>query len=213
MPVQPRAAILRARAPEAPGEFEFTSTTTLLGVGPLATRSGSKDAAASLPPRSATVERNFRWTTTCSNASGSATSSKASSASSAARRLTSRACVRSAQTKMTIPRRATVNGVPCDIVCTGRFYDFFEQRNSRWAIVLRQPIYEKDRLDPIPPEAAPQLGEALLAQFPEEYRHLAHAQTRLGYAVKRDMPGLKGPEVRALYAKGRAWLANGAIGG
>jgi len=24
--------------------------------------------------------------------------------------------------------------------------------------------------------------------------------------VKRDMPGLKGPEVQALYAKGRAWL-------
>jgi hypothetical protein len=24
--------------------------------------------------------------------------------------------------------------------------------------------------------------------------------------VKPDMPGLKGPEVEALYAKGRAWL-------
>ncbi len=117
------------------------------------------------------------------------------------------------QTKMTISQRATVDGVPCDIVCTGRFYDFFEQRSARWAIVLRQPIYEKDRLDPIPPAAAPPLDEALLAQFPEGYRHLAYAQTRIGYAVKRDMPGLKGPEVRALYAKGRAWLAGDAIGG
>jgi hypothetical protein len=25
--------------------------------------------------------------------------------------------------------------------------------------------------------------------------------------VKRDMPGLKGPEVEALYARGAAWLA------
>jgi len=111
------------------------------------------------------------------------------------------------QTKMTISQRAVVEDVPCDIVCTGRFYDFFEKRGERWAIVLRQPIYEKDRLDPIPQGATPQLDEALLAQFPEGYRHLAYAQTRIGYVVKRDMPGLKGPEVQALYAKGRAWLA------
>jgi len=32
-------------------------------------------------------------------------------------------------------------------------------------------------------------------------------QTRMGYAVKRDMPGLRGPELDALYARGEAWLA------
>ena len=69
-----------------------------------------------------------------------------------------------AQTKMTISQRAEVDGVRCDIVCTGRFYDFFERREGRWAIVLRQPIYEKDRLDPIDPAAQLQLDEALLAQ-------------------------------------------------
>ena len=110
------------------------------------------------------------------------------------------------QTKMTISQRATVEGVPCDIVCTGRFYDFFERRGERWAIVLRQPIYEKDRMDSLLPGTAPQLERGLLAQFPEGYRHLAYAQTKIGYAVKRDMPGLKGPEVEALYAKGRIWL-------
>ena len=41
----------------------------------------------------------------------------------------------------------------CDVVCTGRFYDFLEQRDGRWGIVLRQPIYERDRLDPIDPAA------------------------------------------------------------
>ena len=39
----------------------------------------------------------------------------------------------------------------CDVVCTGRFYDFFERRDGRWGLVLRQPIYEKDRLDPVDP--------------------------------------------------------------
>ncbi len=112
-----------------------------------------------------------------------------------------------AQTKMTISQRADVDGVRCDVVCTGRFYDFFEQRHGRWAIVLRQPIYEKDRLDPLDPAAHPALDPGLLAQFPEGYRHLAYAQTRIGFAVKRDMPQLKGPEVERLYADGAAWLA------
>jgi len=112
-----------------------------------------------------------------------------------------------AQTKMTISQRATVEGVPCDIVCTGRFYDFLEKRAGRWGLVLRQPIYEKDRMDPVPQGAAPVLDEATLLAFPEGYRHLAYAQLKIGYSVKRDMPGLKGPEVEALYRRGRAWLA------
>ena len=111
-----------------------------------------------------------------------------------------------AQTKMTISQRGDVDGVRCDVVCTGRFYDFFEHRNGRWAIVLRQPIYEKDRLDPVDPAAKLSLDVALLQQFPEGYRHLAYLQTRIGYTVKRDMPGFKGAEVESLYAKGTRWL-------
>ena len=112
-----------------------------------------------------------------------------------------------AQTKMTISQRASVEGVLCDVVCTGRFCDFFELRPGKgWRIVLRQPIYEKDRMDPVTPGAVPALDAVLLGQFPEGYRHLAYAQTRIGYAVKRDMPGLKGPEVHALQERGRAWL-------
>src|SRR6516225_3163587 len=33
-----------------------------------------------------------------------------------------------AQTRMTIMQRGQVHGVVCDVACTGRFYDFFEQR-------------------------------------------------------------------------------------
>ena len=110
------------------------------------------------------------------------------------------------QTKMTISQRAPVHGVLVDVVCTGRFCDFLEKRDGRWGIVLRQPIYEKDRMDPVDPAARLTLDRALLDRFPEGYRHLAYLQTQIGYQVKPDMPGLKGPEVEALYAKGRAWL-------
>jgi hypothetical protein len=115
------------------------------------------------------------------------------------------------QTKMTISQRASVEGHMVDVVCTGRFYDFFEKRDDKWGIVLRQPIYEKDRMDEIDPDPANplKLDHSILQQFPEGYRHLAYLQTRIGYKVKRDMPGLKGPEVQALYERGKRWLAGG----
>ncbi len=111
-----------------------------------------------------------------------------------------------AQTKMTISQRASVDGVPVDVVCTGRFYDFFEKRKNRWAIVRRQPIYEKDRMDPLDPAAKLSLDPELLARFPEGYRHLAYLQTKIGFTIKLDLPQLKGPVVEALYAHGQAWL-------
>jgi SnoaL-like domain len=116
-----------------------------------------------------------------------------------------------AQTKMTISQRAPVEGVMCDVVCTGRFYDFFDKRDGSWGLVLRQPIYEKDRLDPVDPSVKLVLDQDLLARFPEGYRHLAYLQTKIGYQVKPDMPGIEGPELDRLYARGARWLNGEAI--
>ncbi|GMO35537.1 MULTISPECIES: nuclear transport factor 2 family protein [unclassified Bradyrhizobium] len=117
-----------------------------------------------------------------------------------------------AQTKMTISQRALVHDVLCDVVCTGRFYDFLEKRQDqsgigKWGIVRRQPIYEKDRIDPVDPAVTLRLDQQALAALPEGYRHLAYMQELIGYKVKRDMPGLIGPEVEKLYGEGRQWLA------
>ncbi len=116
-----------------------------------------------------------------------------------------------AQTKMTISQRAPVHDIVCDVVCTGRFYDFFEKRNAKWGLVLRQPIYEKDRLDPVDPSKLVVLDRVLLEHYPEGYRHLAYLQTGIGYQVKTDMPGPRGPQIEALYARGKRWLAGGAL--
>jgi len=116
-----------------------------------------------------------------------------------------------AQTKMTISQRAPVDGVVCDVVCTGRFFDLFTRRDGRWGLVLRQPIYEKDRLDPVDPGVKLALDPELLKLFPEGYRHLAYLQTRIGYKVKLDMPGIDGPELVQLYARGARWLRGDAL--
>ena len=116
-----------------------------------------------------------------------------------------------AQTKMTISQRAKVEGVICDVVCTGRFYDFLEKREGRWGLVLRQPIYERDRIDPVDSTATLKLDWMRLMSFPEGYRHLAYLQIGIGYSVRPDMPGLTGPEVDALYVKGARWLKGASI--
>ncbi len=116
-----------------------------------------------------------------------------------------------AQTKMTISQRGLVDGVLCDVVCTGRFYDFVTRHDGQWKLLHRQPIYEKDRIDPVDPAAELSLDPDSLAALPQGYRHLAYIQTRIGYTVKMDMPQLQGPEVEALYVRGARWLAGAAL--
>jgi hypothetical protein len=66
-------------------------------------------------------------------------------------------------------------------------------------------------MDPVDPAAKLSLDSQLLSKFPEGYRHLAYLQTQIGYKIKLDMPGLTGPEVEALYAKGERWLAGDSL--
>ena len=115
------------------------------------------------------------------------------------------------QTKMTIAQRAQVHGVMVDVMLTGRFYDFLEKRDGRWGMVLRQPIYEKDRMDTVVPNAPLTLDDKLLNSFPEGYRHLAYLQSQIGYQIKPNMPGLRGDAVEALYASGQKWLKGEAL--
>lgn len=112
-----------------------------------------------------------------------------------------------AMTKMTIRQRGAVDGVACDVLCAGRFYDFLEKRKGKWGLVLRRLIYEMDRLDPVDPSTTLKLDPTILDRFPVGYRHLAYLQVKGGFQVKTDLPGTDGPEVAALYEKGAAWLA------
>ncbi|MDE0307516.1 MAG: hypothetical protein OXI87_21945 [Albidovulum sp.] len=67
---------------------------------------------------------------------------------------------------MTFSQSGEVQGVPVDAVCTGRLYEFLEKRNGKWGMCLRQPVYEKDRMDPVAPGARVSLDPDLLGSFP-----------------------------------------------
>jgi hypothetical protein len=117
-----------------------------------------------------------------------------------------------ARSKVEIAQRGMVEGVLCDVTCWGRIYDCLEQRGGRWGIVLRRHTYEKDRLDPVTPGVAVMLDNALLGQFPEGYRHLGYLQTKAGYQVRCDLPGLDGAALAALDAAAAAWLRGEPLG-
>ena len=111
-----------------------------------------------------------------------------------------------AETRMLITQRATVHGVIVDVECKGRFWDALIKENGEWQLVLRQPIYEMDRMSPVDPSVRLELDKALLAQFPEGYRNLAYLQTQLGLKLNLALPGARGAKVNALRDKGRRWL-------
>ncbi len=114
---------------------------------------------------------------------------------------------------MTISQRAPVHGVECDVVCTGRFYDFLEKRERRWGIVLRQPIYEKDRLDPVDPAATVALDRD--AARPVPGRATATSPTCRRRSATTSSATCRAWSARAverLYRRGAEWLAGGEIG-
>jgi hypothetical protein len=112
-----------------------------------------------------------------------------------------------AQTRMSINVRSQLDGVEVDAVCTGRFFDRVEKRDGVWRLFKRSVIYEKDRIDPVDPGAKVALDTALLARFPEGYRHLAYLQTRNGAQVNPNLPTARGEALEKLLVEAKAWLA------
>jgi hypothetical protein len=112
-----------------------------------------------------------------------------------------------AQTKMILSVRASIDGIPCDVECFGRFYDLLEKVDDVWKISVRRCIYEKDRIDPVDRSMPLRLDVEALSRYPEGYRHLAYAQAQRGLTSPTNLPGLHGAEVEQLYASGAAWLA------
>ena len=112
-----------------------------------------------------------------------------------------------AQSKMQIVQRAPVHDVIVDVTCQGRFFDALEKRAGRWGIILRQPVYELDRMDPVDPTCLLQLDSALLESFPVGYRHLAYLQTQMGFKISTALPGTRGAEIVALNQRMGRWLA------
>ena len=116
-----------------------------------------------------------------------------------------------AMSKLRIQQRGPVEGVACDVVCIGVNYDFMERRDGRWGLVLRQPVYERDYIDPVDPNQKVELNPEIMERRPDGYQRLAYLQEGLGYTIKPYMPTEVGPEREALVAAREAWLSGGSL--
>ena len=109
-----------------------------------------------------------------------------------------------AQTKMTITQRVDVHDVLCDVVCTGRFYDFLARRDGRWGLVLRQPIYEIDRLTPVSPVPGPPSTPRSSPASPRATATSPTCRRSLATRSKLTCPASKAPSSRSSTPMGRS---------
>jgi hypothetical protein len=112
-----------------------------------------------------------------------------------------------AETPIILLLRESIDDIEVDVTCHGRFFDRFLKVEGAWRIFRRGVIYEKDRLDPVSPDAVLTLDKEILRRFPEGYRHVAYVQTKRGMAVATDRPTLPSPARDVLYREADAWLS------
>lgn len=111
-----------------------------------------------------------------------------------------------AETRMTLLLRARLDGVDVDITAWGRFLDRFVRTGEGWKIAQRDPIHEKDRLDPVDPQASLKLDAARLSTLPQAYRHIAYVQSSGGARITPDLVQHNSDAQQALYDSASAWL-------
>lgn len=111
-----------------------------------------------------------------------------------------------ADTRITLQLRTTVEGIAVDATCYGRVFDFLVRRENAWRILKRIPVYEKDRIEPVDPSAQIAIDPVALARFPEGYRHIAYLQTLGGSAITAGLIQPDSKAERQLYQEGRDWL-------
>ena len=115
-----------------------------------------------------------------------------------------------AQSRVVLLVRGGLAGTQVDVTCYGRFYDRLVKRAGRWLIQHREPIYEKDQVQPVVPGEAIALEPALLAGYPEGYRYIAYLQSSGGATITPNLIEPNSAEQSRLYEQGEAWLSKGS---
>ena len=98
------------------------------------------------------------------------------------------------------------------MTCVARSFDFFELHELGWQLALREPVYDKDRLDPVVPGEVSALDYHLLASLPPGCRHLLYCQMATGMRVHTDVLSARSYELAQLHLDARDWLAGKDLG-
>lgn len=112
-----------------------------------------------------------------------------------------------AQTQATLNVRNVVHDVEVDITCLLRYLDRFVHEEGAWRIQDRQPIYIKDRIDPVVPGTPLVLDQDLLRECPPACRYLVYLGRAKGAPHNPMQRAAFGePYAQDLYAAAEEWL-------
>ncbi|MGE5145453.1 MAG: nuclear transport factor 2 family protein [Candidatus Eiseniibacteriota bacterium] len=113
-----------------------------------------------------------------------------------------------AETPAVVQIRARVDGTEVDIHSWLRFTDFMERRQGVWRIARRVGIYDKDRMDPVAPDAgfAERYRAIDFAGLPATARHLCWFLASRGRTISKTIVEAKTPAEVALRGDAAAWL-------
>jgi hypothetical protein len=113
-----------------------------------------------------------------------------------------------AETNIVILVRQRIGTVLADLTSYARFLDRLERRGSRWMILERTAIYERDRLDPVEPseDFAKLFKASDLSIYPEAYRYMAARLVAAGRALAPVVYRDGTADTAQLYARYDGWL-------
>jgi len=111
-----------------------------------------------------------------------------------------------AATRIQLLVRGQLAGTPVDVACYGRFHDRLVRHDGQWRIARREPVYDKDILRPVMPDARLEIDAEALARFPAHYRFTAYLQSLGGATITPDLPAPQSAQERQLQADDQSWL-------
>ncbi len=112
-----------------------------------------------------------------------------------------------AETRITLLGRANLHDQLVDVTVYGRFHDFLMHHQGPWKIKRRVPVYDKDNLQTVVPNAPLVLDAERLESLPFGYRHLAYLQMSQGLPVNTNIAAPLSEAEAAIYNSGQDWLA------
>jgi len=116
-----------------------------------------------------------------------------------------------AETAAVVQIRARIDDAEVDLFSWLRFNDFLERRQGVWRIARRVAVYDKDRMDPVAPDAgfAERYRAIDFSPFPKTARHLCAFLSSRGRTISKALVEAKSSGETALRADAAAWLKGG----
>lgn len=108
-------------------------------------------------------------------------------------------------------QRSTIDGIQFDTETWSRFFDLFEKRDGQWRIFKRTAVYEKDRMDAVPPDTIPDgfFDGFDFSPYPAACRFLCFRQVKSGRTPMSNILSVYSDEEKALKAEGGTWVSGG----